>query len=38
MDISTDIIKINTDIVLIDKEENVITVQTPLPEKIELWV
>ena len=34
----TDIIKIETDIILVDKNGNVITVETPQPEIVELWV
>ena len=35
---TTDIIKMETDIVLTDKEGNVIKVETPQPEYIECWV
>ena len=30
--------KIETDIILVDKNGNVITVETPQPEIVELWV
>lgn len=38
MNESTDIIKIETDIKLTSKDGNIITIQTPKPELIELWV
>lgn len=38
MNESTDIIKIETNITLLDKKGNIIIIQTPQPEKIELWV
>lgn len=34
----TDVIKIETDIKLVDKNGNVIIVETPQPELVELWV
>ena len=36
--IDNDIIKMETDIVLTDKEGNVINVETPKPEYVETWV
>ena len=33
-----DIIKMETDIIITDKEGNIITVKTPPPERVELWV
>lgn len=38
MDTSTYIIKIETEIIIKDKDGNLITVETPVPESIELWV
>lgn len=38
MDRETDIIKIETDIKLVDKNGNIIIVETSQPELAELWV
>ena len=38
MDRETDIIKIETDIILVDKNGKVIIVETSQPELAELWV
>lgn len=37
MNKSTDVIKIETDIILVDKNGRAITVETPQPEIAELW-